>query len=212
MKVRALCLVLLYVTCRWTAAGQQTLASSSSTSQQSANAKHSSQTAAAGTPQPVPEMQSLAKTIVGRWSTTYQFEPGGMAAKGGSGTGEEVWRTSPGGFVLMEEEHVQAPFGEIFLLALHWWDKRTNRLRGMECTNSSPSTCNMDSYNNSTLKWDGKQLVVDLTFPQNGKKMMWHEVFSDFTATSFTQTGDMGEVGGTLKRAVTIHATKIADR
>jgi hypothetical protein len=30
-----------------------------------------------------------------------------------------------------------------------------------------------------------------------------------FTPTSSTQTGDIGEVGGVLKRSITIHATKI---
>jgi len=35
-------------------------------------------------------------------------------------------------------------------------------------------------------------------------------VWSGITATSFTQTGEMGEVGGPLKLAVTIHGTKLA--
>lgn len=160
---------------------------------------------------PVPEMQSLARAFVGRWSTTYKFEPGGMAADGGTGKGEEVWRTGPGGYTLMEEEHVQGPFGEVFLFALHWWDKSTNSLRGMLCNNSGPAACNVDSYYNSSLKWDGKQLVIDMQFPQGGKKMLWHEVWSGFTANSFTQTGDTGEVGGPLKRVVTIQGSKIAD-
>ena len=50
-----------------------------------------------------------------------------------------------------------------------------------------------------------------MEFPQNGKKMVWHEVWSGITATSFTQTGEMGEVGAPLKRAVTIHGTKVAE-
>jgi len=54
---------------------------------------------------PAPEMQSLAKVFVGRWSTTYKFEPGGMVAEGGTGKGEELWPTGTGGFTLMEEEH-----------------------------------------------------------------------------------------------------------
>lgn len=161
-------------------------------------------------PQPPAEMQSLAKALVGKWSTTYEFEPGDMSPTGGTGTGEEVWRPGPGGFVLMEEEHVRGPRGEVFLFALHWWDKSTNSLRGMLCNNSGPAACNVDSYFNSSLKWDGKQLTIDMQFPQNGKKMMWHEVWS-ITPTSFTQTGDIGEVGSSLKRAVTIHGTKIAD-
>ena len=162
-------------------------------------------------PQPPPEMQSLTKALEGKWSTTYEFEPGGMSPAGGTGTGEEAWRSGPGGYVLMEEEHVRAPFGEVHLFALHWWDKNTNSLHGMLCNNSGPAACNVDSYFNSSLKWDGKQLTIDMEFPENGKKMMWHEVWSGITATSFTQTGDMGEVSGPLKRAVTIHGTKVAE-
>jgi hypothetical protein len=41
--------------------------------------------------------------------------------------------------------------------------------------------------------------------------MLWHEEFGDITNNSFTQTGDMGEVGGMLKRVVTIHARKVAE-
>jgi len=162
-------------------------------------------------PQPAPEIQSLEKGFVGKWSTTYDFEPGGMSPTGGTGTGEEVWRTSPGGYVLMEEEQIRAPFGEEFLIAFQWWDKTTNSLRGMLCNNSGSATCDLNSYFNSSLKWDGEQLAIDMQFSQNGKKMVWHEVWSGITATSFTQTGDMGEVGGPLKRAVTIHGTKVAE-
>jgi hypothetical protein len=111
----------------------------------------------------------------------------------------------------MEEEQIRAPFGEEFLIAFHWWDKTTNSLRGMLCNNSGPAACDLNSYYNSSLKWDGKQLTIDMQFPQNGKKMVWHEVWSGITATSFTQAGDMGEVGGPLKRAVTIHGTKVAE-
>ncbi len=161
--------------------------------------------------QPGLEMQSLAKALKGNWSTTYEFEPGGISPTGGTGTGEENWRTGPGGYVLIEEEHVRAPSHEVFLIAFHWWDKTTNRLRGMLCNNSGPAACDFNSYSNSSLKWDGKQLTIDLEFPQNGKKMTWHEVWSGITATSFTQTGEMGEVGGPLKRADTIHGSKLTE-
>lgn len=162
-------------------------------------------------PQPPAEMQSLEKALVGKWSTTYEFAAGGMSPTAGTGTGEEVWRGGPGGYVLMEEEHVRAPFGEVYLFGLHWWDKSTNSLHGMLCNNSGSAPCDLNSYYNSSLKWDGEQLTIDMQFPQNSKKMVWHEVWSGITATSFTQTGEMGEVGGPLKRAVTIHGTKVAE-
>jgi hypothetical protein len=191
-------LILISVTAIWVACFAQS------------ETQHTTQSPA-NTPQPPPEMQSLEKALVGKWSTTYDFEPGGMSPTGGTGTGEEVWRLGPGGYVLMEEEHVRGPFGEVFLFALHWWDKSTNSFRGLLCNNSGPAACNVDSYFNSSLKWDGKELAIDMQFPQNSKKMMWHEVWSGITPTSFTQTGDMGEVGGPLKRAVTIHGIKNAD-
>jgi hypothetical protein len=159
---------------------------------------------------PAAELQSLAKALTGNWSTTYEFAPGGISPNGGSGTGEENWRTGPGGYVLMEEEHVRGPAGEMFLIALHWWDKTTKSLRGMLCNNSGPEPCDFNSYSNSSLNWDGKQLTINMEFPQNGKKKIWHEVWSGITATALTQTGEMGEVGGPLKRAVTIHGTKLA--
>ena len=159
--------------------------------------------------QPDPEMQSLAKALSGKWSTTYEFDPGGISPPGGTGTGEEDWRAGPGGYVLIEEEHVRGPNKEMFLVAFHWWDNNTHTLRGMLCNNSGPAACDFDSYSNSSLKWD--ELTVDLEFPQNGKKMTWHEVWFGFSSNSFTQTGDMGQVGGPLKRVITIHGTKIAN-
>jgi len=159
---------------------------------------------------PAPEMQSLANALKGNWSTTYDFAPGGISPTGGSGTGEEDWRTGPGGYVLMEMEHVRAPSEEMFLIAFHWWDKTTNSLRGMLCNNSGPAACDFDTYSNSSLDWDGKQLTINMAFPQNGKKMTWHEVWSGISATTFTQTGEMGELGGALKRAITIQGTKLA--
>ena len=159
---------------------------------------------------PAPELQSLAKALKGNWSTTYEFPPGGTSPAGGSGTGEENWKIGPGGYVLIEEEHVRAPSQEMFLIAFHWWDKTTNTLRGMLCNNSGPAACDFNTYSNSSLNWDGKQLTIDLNFPQGGKKMTWHEVWSGISGTSFTQTGEMGEVGGPLKRAITVHGIKSA--
>jgi hypothetical protein len=64
------------------------------------------------------------------------------------------------------------------------------------------------SYANAALAWDGKRLVIDLRFVKDGKRMVWHEVWSDITRTSFTQTGDIGEAGGPMTRVVTVHGTK----
>lgn len=159
--------------------------------------------------EPSPELQSLEKALKGDWSTKYEFASGGISPTGGTGSGEEDWRTGAAGYVLLEEEHVHSASEEMFLIAIHWWDKTTNSLRGMLCNNSGPAACDFNTYSHSSLHWDGKQLTIDLEFPEHGKNMTWHEIWSGISATSFTQTGEMGEVGGPRKRAVTIHGTKV---
>jgi hypothetical protein len=161
------------------------------------------------TQQPSPEMQNLTKAIAGRWSTEISYGSSGATSQGTVSHGEQVWRSGPGGFTLLEEERIGNVSGEQFLLALHWWDKDAKRFKGLLCNNSGPGACSIDTHFNSSLAWDGRTLRIDLNFPQDGKKMLWHEVFRDFTSNSFTQTGDMGEVGGPLKRILIIHATRI---
>jgi hypothetical protein len=165
-------------------------------------------------------MLSLAKALAGKWSVIANFGSeeaipnvaSGKQQSGGTGSGEEFWRLGPGGFTFIDEEDIRAPFGEVFLVGFVWWDATTHSFRGMECTSQNPRGCDVQSsLQGVSLKWDGKQLVIDMDTSENGKKMIWHEVWSDITANSFTQTGYMGEAGGPLKRAVTIHGTRIAD-
>jgi hypothetical protein len=80
----------------------------------------------------------------------------------------------------------------------------------MLCNNSGAEACDVTSYSNSTSSWDGQAFVVDFRFVQGTRQMLWHEVWSNITASSFTQTGDMGEAGGTLARVMTVHATRVA--
>lgn len=162
-------------------------------------------------PQPVAEMQSLEKALAGTWSITEKFEPNEWTPNGGVGYGEEVWRRGPGGFKFMEEIHNHTPFEEGFGAGFSWWDS-TKGLQGLWCTNTNPQGCDFQyALSGFGPKWDGKQLVVDMEFSRNGKKLAWHEVFSDNTQTSFVPTADIGEKGGLLKHWLTIHATRVAD-
>ncbi len=111
----------------------------------------------------------------------------------------------------MEEEHIASSEGDQYVLALHWWDRSSDTLKGMLCNNAGSGACSVDTFYRSKLNWNGKRLTVDLVFPQGSKLMLWHEEFGDFTGTSFTQTGDMGEVGGPLKRVVTIRARRVGE-
>jgi len=60
-------------------------------------------------------------------------------------------------------------------------------------------------------KWDGKRLVIHISGEDVGNsKVDWQEILSNITPNSFTQTVDIVESGGSLKRWLTINSTKIA--
>jgi hypothetical protein len=163
-------------------------------------------------PQPSPEIQSLAKALTGRWRITEKFEPSVEFPKAGEGHGEELWRPGPGGFTFMEELHdTSSALGESFLTGFTWWDSTAKRFRGMLCTSNNPHTCDPQGSDRITLQWDGKQLLVDIQYEKDGKKILWHERFFDITPTTFTQTADSGEATTPLKRVLTIHATKVIE-
>jgi hypothetical protein len=60
-------------------------------------------------------------------------------------------------------------------------------------------------------KWDGKQLVIHIEQEQQGKKMNWHEVITDITPKSYTQTIDIGDSPDHMQRWLTMHSKKVSD-
>ena len=165
-------------------------------------------------PQPSTEIQSLTKALEGEWTLSVKFEPSASKPNGLVNIGDETWRSGPGGFTLLEEEHLRMPDGNLFLLGIIWWDTATKSLHGMECQNLLPYTCDVKgAQNDITMNWDGKQFVIDeIETSKSGKKSLWHEVWSDITPASFTQTGEYGEPGGPRKRLFTIHAMKVTTK
>ena len=138
-------------------------------------------------PKPSPEIVQLTKSLEGEWSLSVQFEPNSSAPNGLVNTGEETWRPGPGGFTLLEEEHLRTPEGDLSLLGIVWWYSADKSFHGMECQNLLPYTCDVKgAQNDITMNWDGKQFVIDeVETSTSGKKSIWHEVWSDITPTSF---------------------------
>jgi hypothetical protein len=173
----------------------------------------------ASPPTPPVALTSLARAFTGRWSITETFEPMNKnpdaisTPGGGMGHGEEVYRSGPGGFTFMEEEHNYAPTGQAFIVGYMWWDKTKDRLAGMECNSQWPQGCDLQgALTQVSLSWDGQQLVVDFKNPKDPGKLVWHEVFSNITATTFLHVGYVGQPDGSLKKWVTIHATRASNQ
>ncbi len=203
-------LFLLFAICAWITCAHE---GAKGVPSKSGDGSHSSQGAAADTPGPAPEIQSLAKALTGRWSTREKYERMFLTPDGGVGNGEQVFRPGPGGFTLLEDYHSKTPAGELLGFGLLWWDQ-TKGLQHMWCINLYPTGCEMfPAAPQPGPKWDGKRLVIHIAGEQVGdSKVDWQEILSDITPDSFTQTVDIGEPGGRLKRWLTIHSTKMTTR
>ena len=60
-------------------------------------------------PEPPVDLQSLTKALSGEWSLSVRFEADAAMPNGVVNAGEETWRAGPGGYTLIEEEHVRLP-------------------------------------------------------------------------------------------------------
>jgi hypothetical protein len=198
--------VTLIVCCHLAMAQQAGNTSTSPAQQPEAVAKQDAKS------QPPAELQSMIKALSGRWSLDVKFEPNSEMPNGFTSTGEETWRSGPGGYTLLEEEHMRTPFGDVFLLGIIWWDGKTKSLQGMECNNDLPYGCDLKgALNDITMSWDGKQFIINEWETHDGKKTLWHEGWLDITPTSYTQTGDVEVPGGATTRLFTTKATRMKD-
>jgi hypothetical protein len=127
--------------------------------------------------------------------------------KPGLGQGTEVWRPGPGAHSLIEEIHTRRAGGrEGAGLAVLWWDGQAQGYRVIWCASANPGGCVVMSKG---AHWEDGQFVVGNEFERDGGKVVYREVFSNFTPVSFTQTIYEGESDAALKRVLTIHATRI---
>lgn len=211
--MRALRLEVIFaaiVLCHNPANAQQAEKPEVPTTQHSQNLDNRSQDSAQRAAQPAAELQSLIQALSGKWVVKVRFEPNPEMPNGFAATGEETWRAGPGGFTLLEEERDPTPAGDVFLLGIIWWDSKMKSLHGMECNNQLPYTCDLKgAQNDITMTWDGRQFAIEEQELHNGKKTVWHELWSDITATSFTQTGESEQPDGSRKRVFTIHAKRV---
>jgi Protein of unknown function (DUF1579) len=167
--------------------------------------KAASQAPAPTERQPGHEMQRLTNMLGGRWSIRQAFEPRAGMPQGGVGQGTEVWRPGPGALSLIEELQTRVGDREFSGLGLIWWDTQAEGYRVVWCGSANPRGCVVMS---KLAHWEGDHFVIGDEFERDGKKVVYREVFSDFTPDSFTQTIYEGESGGELKRTLTICAAK----
>ena len=144
--------------------------------------------------------------FAGTWSITEEYAPNQWMPNGGVAHGDEVWWPGPAGLSLIEEYHARTPSGEVFGMSISWWDAQAQRYQTVWCASVLPAGCVTPS---DGLRWVADQLVYLDERETNRKKIVFKEVYSEITPSSFTQAVDVGESGGELKPFAPIRATKV---
>lgn len=164
----------------------------------------------APTPNP---LQALTHALAGKWQLDVRFEAvPAVGNKVVQGAGEESWSAGPHGITLVEQEHIPTPFGDSFLMGVIWWDGTKNHLAGMECNSQLPMTCDLKGgITDVTITWDGSKFEIDEMETHNGRHTIWHEYWTDITADSFTQMGDVTLPDGTTTHFMTIHGKRVQE-
>ena len=145
-------------------------------------------------------MKDLVNALSGKWSIAETYEDGT------TDKGEEVWRTPPDKMQLIEEYHsVDTGSRDVYEFAVIWWDGKATKLRGLWCA----AAFNDEGCSAFSVRRLGNRIEMTGQYEVRNKRFNWRETFTLATRT-FTQILDIGPTGGTLKRAVTIRATKLS--
>jgi hypothetical protein len=160
-----------------------------------------------GTPsnqsRPVPEMERLAKALVGDWNTTETMERGEIFPNGGSRHGIVHVRLAAGGTTLIYEVHSDGSAGELDGMLIVWWDKGATLYRVFVCFNNPSHPCEM----RGSAHWEGDSFVNDYEDTVKGKKTFWRDSFT-FTPTSHTLVAAMRGSDGTMQTLITTNAAR----
>jgi hypothetical protein len=155
------------------------------------------------------ELQELANSLSGTWKLKVKFEPTSNSPNGIDGSGEEIWHLTPGGLMLIDEETFAAESMKMQLVGLFWKDGVSHKLRALDCNNQNQHTCDLkDAKDGISVRWNGKELIVEEPESFGGKPMVSRVVWSNITSKSFLEEGFIGPPGGPFKRAMTIQAVR----
>lgn len=159
--------------------------------------KASEQANAMAMPKPAPELERMAKIMLGTWTVNESHEASEMGPAGTS-NGTSIIKRGPGGFSIVQT-FTSTMSGQKFEgHGITWWDPKQQAYRGVWCDSMTP-TCDASG----TLKWESEKLVggMDAEMP-DGKQVRIREEFTDIKPNSFTfnmYTGDENKPSMVLK-------------
>ena len=152
---------------------------------------------------PVPEMEKLAKVLVGDWNTTETMERGEVFSNGGSRHGIVHVRLAAGGTTLIYEVHSDGSAGKLDGMLVIWWDKEASVYRVFACFNNPKHPCEM----RGTAHWEDDSFVNDYEDVVNGRKTSWRDTFT-FAPNSYTLIAAIELGSGVMEPQITTQATR----
>ena len=151
----------------------------------------------------LPEMEKLAKALVGDWNTTETMEPGKNFSSGGSRNGIVHVRLAAGGTTLIYEVHSDGTAGKLDGMLVIWWDKDAGVYRVFVCFNDPSHPCEM----RGTAHWEENSFVNDYEVIVKGSKTSWRDTVT-FTPNSHTLVAAMKTANGAMQTQITTKATR----
>ena len=153
---------------------------------------------------PSPEIQKLAKAMVGSYTTKETHDPGPFMPNGGAGTGQAKYALGPGGFSIIETYQSKSTMGGQFRgHGVIWYDAKAGGYRGVWCDNMSPA-CDVGGV----TKWDGDKLVGTSDSEMMGKKVSMRETITGISPEGFKFDMEMSSEGSPMKHVMTIEYTR----
>jgi len=154
---------------------------------------------------PPAEMQKLAKMLVGTWKVDEDFATGGIMPNGHRGSGRSVIELGPGEASLIEDFVSISPAAHWH--SLIWWEKAGKTFRKVSCDDYNEEACTVE---NGRGRWEGNEVVWQLTVPQNGKDVLAAKiVWAEKDNGSFNEIRYVADESGTLKRDWTFLHTRV---
>jgi hypothetical protein len=151
-----------------------------------------------------PEMQRLARALVGTWNATETFERNESHPNGAGRKGTAEISVGTGGTTLIEDYHTDGSAGKLDFLAVIWWDQETKLYGFFTCGNGHTTACRT----RGTARWDRDSFVNEYDLEIKGSKTKWRDSFSQITPTSFTLIAAMKSADGTMKPMITTKYTR----
>src|SRR5258708_32201479 len=121
-----------------------------------------------------PEMDRLAKALVGEWETAETMEPSASWPRGASRKGSVKVRLASDGYTLIYEVHSDGSAGKLDGVITIWWDQGARLYYVIACFNDPSSPCRM----RGTAHWEGDAFVNDYSLTEGGRKTPGRDTFT----------------------------------